>query len=244
VRTIRLVHSSDLHLGIDWQSEADPLLALRQVLAAAQALKPDAILLAGDVFDHNRQSQAVIDEAADLLQRFGVPVVILPGNHDPLTDDSVYRRGRLADLDNVLVIGLLSDGWVRVPGLALSVWGRAHRDYNDMAPLRDPPARGAGIHVALAHGHYLPQRLPTSERFRPSWLIHDDEIAATAADYLALGHWNRPTRVGGPAVPAYYSGSPDLAESVNLVVLSPRRPADVQRVPLTPLPVSHARSHA
>ena len=60
---------------------------------------------------------------------------------------------------------------------------------------------------------------------RASWLIGDDEIASAAADYLALGHWNRAIRVGGEAVRAYYSGSPDYAKSVNVVRL--RRGGDV-----------------
>ena len=39
------------------------------------------------------------------------------------------------------------------------------------------------------------------------------------SDYVALGHWNRAVRVGNGAVPAYYSGSPDLARTVNVVRL-------------------------
>jgi DNA repair exonuclease SbcCD nuclease subunit len=49
----------------------------------------------------------------------------------------------------------------------------------------------------------------------------DEEIATTEADYLALGHWDRPMRVGDGAVPAYYSGSPELVQTVNLVRLMP-----------------------
>jgi DNA repair exonuclease SbcCD nuclease subunit len=55
---------------------------------------------------------------------------------------------------------------------------------------------------------------------RPSWVFSDEEIAATGADYLALGHWDRPMRVGDGVVPAYYSGSPDLAQTVNMVRLT------------------------
>jgi hypothetical protein len=55
---------------------------------------------------------------------------------------------------------------------------------------------------------------------RPSWVFGDEEIAATAADYLALGHWDRPMQVGSGVVPAYYSGSPELAGTVNLVRLN------------------------
>jgi len=55
---------------------------------------------------------------------------------------------------------------------------------------------------------------------RPSWVFGDEEIAATGADYLALGHWDRAMRVGDGVVSAYYSGSPDLAQTVNMVRLT------------------------
>jgi hypothetical protein len=51
-------------------------------------------------------------------------------------------------------------------------------------------------------------------------VFSDDEIAATRADYLALGHWDRPVRVGNGVVPAFYSGSPELAGTGNLVRLT------------------------
>ncbi len=49
------------------------------------------------------------------------------------------------------------------------------------------------------------------------WLIRGEEIAATGADYVALGHWPQAERVTGSTAPAYYSGSPDLAGTVNVV---------------------------
>src|SRR5438093_1006968 len=80
------------------------------------------------------------ERAARLLADAPRPVVILPGNHDPLTPDSVYRRGGLAEPVNVTVLGLPDDAVV-FPALDLEIWGHAHRDYNDMAPLRDPRPR-------------------------------------------------------------------------------------------------------
>ena len=49
------------------------------------------------------------------------------------------------------------------------------------------------------------------------------------SDYLALGHWDRPMRVGNGVVPAYYSGSPELAGTVNLVRLTAGGEAVVTR---------------
>ena len=63
-------------------------------------------------------------------------------------------------------------------------------------------------------------------------MIGDDEITASGADYLALGHWNRAIKVGTGLVPAYYSGSPDYAQTVNVVRLRAHGAVDVERHPL------------
>jgi hypothetical protein len=47
-----------------------------------------------------------------------------------------------------------------------------------------------------------------------------------------LGHWNRAIKVGGGGVEAHYSGSPDFAQSVNLVRLKPSGEVAVTRAPL------------
>jgi hypothetical protein len=101
----------------------------------------------------------------------------------------------------------------------LEIWGNAHRDYMDMVPLRDPPPRAARWHVGIGHGHYEPPET-WANPLRPSWLISDAMIAATAVDYLALGHWDRAAQVGCGAVPAYYSGAPHHVDTVNLVRLT------------------------
>jgi len=80
----------------------------------------------------------------------------------------------------------------------------------------------------MAHGHYEPPET-WHNPLRPSWLISDAMIAATEADYVALGHWDRAAQVGDGSVPAYYSGSPDYVETVNLVRLSGERGVVVSR---------------
>src|SRR5690606_715273 len=135
---------SDLHLSAETAgltAGVDELEALRQVLATAQHARADVVLLAGDIFDHNRQPLALLDRAARLLAEAGRPVVILPGNHDPLTPESVYRRGGLADPANVHVLGLSGGDAVVFEPLGLEIWGRPHCDYGDMSPLREPRPR-------------------------------------------------------------------------------------------------------
>jgi DNA repair exonuclease SbcCD nuclease subunit len=199
------------------------------VLDAAKAHDAQFVLLVGDVFDNNRQPPHILKRSTELLADAGRTVVILPGNHDPVTPDSVYLRGDMAKLPNVHIIGVTHELAVHFPEFDLEFWGHAHVDYSDMAPLREPRPRSSRWHIVLAHGHYEEDgAIP----LRPSWLISDAQIDATAADYIALGHWNRAARVGTGKVPAYYSGSPDLAKTVNLVRLTHNGPVEVTREPI------------
>jgi hypothetical protein len=88
-----------------------------------------------------------------------------------------------------------------------------------MNPFETFRARATRWHIAVAHGHYTPAPDRTLVP-RPAWLIGDADIAQTGADYVALGHWNRAAKVGSGIVPAYYSGSPDYAKTVNVVRLT------------------------
>lgn len=234
-REVVLVHSSDLHLGADYSLDqsrsADTLSVLREVLAAAKAAGADLLILAGDTFEHNRQPSELIDRAARTMGEFGAPIVILPGNHDPLTPDSVYRRAGLAAASNVCVLGLTVGEAAVFPGLGLEVWGRAHLDYSDMSPLLKPRSRSTRWQLAAAHGHYV-EGPEMPGRLIGSWLIRREELIATGADYVALGHWNRAARVGDEQVNAYYSGSPDYARTVNVVRLRRDGAVEVTRAPL------------
>jgi DNA repair exonuclease SbcCD nuclease subunit len=219
---LTLVHSSDIHVDEGRVAAVcgnDGTGGLRAVLETARALRADVVLFAGDTFESNQLGAALIDRAGRLLAAAGMPVVILPGNHDPALPDSVYLRGRLAQIPNLAILGVTHDEAVHFPAHDLEIWGHAHRDYFDMPPLRGPRLRSTRWQVAIGHGHYEPPATRANP-LRPSWVFGDEEIAATAADYLALGHWDRPMRVGDGAVPAYYSGSPELARTVNLVRLA------------------------
>ena len=103
----------------------------------------------------------------------------------------------------VVLLGVTHDEAVVFSGLDLEIWGRPHRDYGDMIPFERLRPRSTRWQVAVGHGHYVPVPDRTI-RLRPSWLIGDDELAATGSDYIALGHWNRAVKVGNVA--AYYSG--------------------------------------
>ena len=164
----------------------------------------------------SRLPPVLLDRAAALSSAAALPVVLLPGNHDPAVADGVYHHLAWAWLDNLHVLGVTHEEAVLFADIDLEVWGRAHRDYGDMMPFERLRPRSTRWQIAVAHGHYVPVPDRTS-RLRPSWLIGDDDLTAAGADYIALGHWNRAAKVG--TVAAYYSGSPEYAGTINVVRL-------------------------
>jgi DNA repair exonuclease SbcCD nuclease subunit len=233
-KDVIVVHSSDLHVDHDYTARlhgGDGTAGLACVLNAARAINADVVLLAGDTFESHRLPQHVLDRTAAVIAAAGLPVVLLPGNHDPAIPEAVFRRGMLAAVDNLMVLGVSHPEAVELPHLELEIWGRAHLDYGDMVPLEMVRPRRTRWQVAAAHGHYDPS-VDRSVAPRPSWLINDEEITATGADYVALGHWNRAVKVGSGPVAAYYSGSPEYAGTVNVVRLTGAGQVLVERMKL------------
>jgi DNA repair exonuclease SbcCD nuclease subunit len=229
---VLLVHSSDLHVS-DEQLPGfySGLLGLRTVLAAARRLRADAVLLAGDTFDNARISDRILGEAAAVLAAAPMPVVLLPGNHDSIMPECLYRRAGIVGLPRVHILGITHPDTVLIEEPELEILGIAHREMADMHPFGPPRARRARWQVVMAHGHYVPPSEWEAQSHR-SWKFSDAAINEIGADYIALGHWDRATRVGDGSVPAYYSGSPDLAETVNVVTLACDVATRVERVRL------------
>ncbi|MCY4417827.1 MAG: metallophosphoesterase [Chloroflexi bacterium] len=231
LKRIRLVHTSDTHLGDDWDPEAAQR-ALSRVIDGVLELNADAMMICGDVFDNARISDAVLDFFVAEMARATVPAVILPGNHDLYDHSSLYLRSPFADApDNLHIIRGTTGETLSLPELTLDIWGRAMDNHTpSFRPLAGiPTERNGHWLVAMAHGHFhFPD--DTEERSSP---IRPHEIAESACDYIALGHWERFEDVSQAGVTAFYSGSPMGAAgsrrevAVNVVDLDSRGEARV-----------------
>ena len=205
-KKVRLVHTSDLHIG---DNSGHPLAdcALRAVVEATPRLKGDVLLLAGDIFDNARVSDDVVEEFVQEIGRLGAcAAVILPGNHDLYHDGSVYLRPPFRNKpDNLHIITQADGETITFPELTLKVWGRAMPSHTpDFHPLEGMPPNGDGSWlVALAHGHFHFD----DDLDRRSSPIYPSEVANAPCDYLALGHWDRHADVSQGGVTAVYSGT-------------------------------------
>jgi len=85
---MRFIHTGDWHLGkslIDWSLADDQRFTLDALLRLAEDLRPDAIVVAGDVFDRAVPPTAAVERLNDVLGelalRLEIPVVMIAGTY-------------------------------------------------------------------------------------------------------------------------------------------------------------------
>jgi len=213
-RRRRILHTSDLHLDGVGDEACDSLVA---VVDLAISQRVDMVIIAGDLFDHNRIEGTLVDFVVEQLRRLPVPVVILPGNHDCLIPGSVYEKSGFQDDNNIHLFKSPQGEVLELPELGVSLWGKCIDTYDiDVLPLEGmpQPEQDGHWHVAVGHGYYVDGETPVF----PSYHIYPEEVINSGWDYIALGHLPMFRGVCYEPV-TYYCGSPVMSDSIALVEL-------------------------
>jgi len=221
---MRFLHTADWQLGMTRHflaGDAQPRYsaARRDAVAGLGALAAEVgaefVVVAGDVFEHNQLAPQVIGQSLEAMRAIGIPVYLLPGNHDPLDASSVYTSALFTAEcpDNVVVLARAGVHQVR-PGLEIvaAPW-RSKAPTTDLVAevlegLRGLPG-GPVTRVLVAHGGV---DVLDPDRDKPSLIrlaALDDALAGGAVHYVALGDKHSLTQVGGSGR-VWYSGSPEV----------------------------------
>jgi len=219
---LTILHTADLHLGhTSCQLDADTarklararLSAVDTILGLAQQYDVRAIVCAGDIFDNAQPDQdwwRGLAAAFTRMTGWNCPVILLPGNHDPLTRESVYQRGhafRRALPSWVHVVD--RDDFELELGPDAVVYAKPCRS---TAGADDPalglPGRAAAderIRIGVVHGSTFD--LPDCQTNFP---IARDATAQRGLDYLAIGDSHGFRVIPENAIaPIVYPGSPE-----------------------------------
>lgn len=209
----RFVHSSDLHIGKRFGTMPEELrgrlrdarhTVLDRLAAQARAGGAGTILLAGDCFDTETPSPAMLRQAlAAMAGHAPLRWVVLPGNHDSLLADELWAAARAALPANVVLAMQpepmeLAAGVVVLP--APCTTRRPGRDLTDWMDRAATP-EGA-LRIGLAHGAIQ----SFSEDGVGLDIIAPDRAARSGLDYLALGDWHGQMQINSRS---WYSGAPE-----------------------------------
>jgi DNA repair protein SbcD/Mre11 len=220
---MRLVHLSDLHLGFRQyqrltptgvnQREADVAQSFRRAVERTIELRPELVVIAGDVFHTVRPSNPAILDAFRQFTRLraalsGAEIVMVAGNHDaPKTSET----GCILRLFRELGIHVVDSAAERLtfPERGLSVL--AVPDAPGVERPKFDPDPAARYNVLLVHGEVaglLPKEATPLDRAAVE--ITREELGAARWDYVALGHYHVYREVEPNA---YYSGSVDYTSA-------------------------------
>ena len=213
---MRVVHLSDIHLGFRQyqrltpsginQREADVARTFQRAVDQIIALRPDLVLVAGDVFHTSRPSNAAILHAFRqfLRLRSELPrahVVMVAGDHDtPRTTES----GSIMGLFEQIGVHVAASEPRRIALADLQTSVLAVPDGPVPALSAD---RSARHNILVIHAHVrevVPQYY--AELDRASASVSRADLAVGDWDYVALGHYHIHVPV---ATNAFYCGSLD-----------------------------------
>jgi DNA repair protein SbcD/Mre11 len=216
---VKLAHLADPHLGIRQyhrqtpsginQREADVAHAFRVAVDGIIAARPDAVVVAGDLFHSVRPTNAAIVFAFRQFQRLrealpSAPVVLIAGNHD--TPRST-ETGSILRLFEELGVDVASDEPRRFvyPALDLSVLAVPHQALVGGVRPSLRPEGAARRRILVLHGEI--EGVFPFDRSGAEYggaVLGFDELAAAEWSYVALGHYHVQHRVA-PRV--WYAGA-------------------------------------
>ena len=263
---MRLAHISDLHLGKRLHEISfleDQAYILEEICEVLRDEKPDAVLIAGDIYDKSAPSAEAVrlfDDFLSGLASDGQSVFVISGNHDSAA--RVAYGGRIMERSGVHLSAPAYEGGVRpvtltdghgpvdiyllpfikpvhvslaFPDEKIESYTDALRVAVEKMPI-DPRRRS----VLVAHQFVTGAVRSDSEEVSVGGLDNVDAAVFAPFSYVALGHIHRPQNIGSPRV--RYSGTPlkySFSEagdekSVTMAELDGKGEVSLRTIPLTP----------
>ena len=205
---MKIAHLADLHLGYRAYHrvnarggnvrESDVSDAFRQAVNRITEVRPDLVLVAGDVFHTVRPSNTSI---ADAFRQFSlmadrlpdVPIVMIAGNHDsPRSADTGNILNLFREIDGVRVV-CDECRTIRLPEIDTSILCLPHVSLSTGEEVVMEPDEGSKHNVLMLHGTIEGETADQKLRYISEYggaVIPEGKIDASQWDYVALGHYH------------------------------------------------------
>ncbi len=262
----KLIHLSDLHLGkrlLEFSLLEDQRFILEKILDIIDQERPDAVILAGDIYDKSVPSAEAVSLFDDFLFRLAqrkLQVFMISGNHD--SPERVAFGARLFNRSGIHISpvyqGAVSPVTLRDENGEVNFYllpfikpmhVRAAFPDAEIASYTDAVRTAVGgmnvdpvqRNVLVAHQFVTGAERSESEEVPVGGLDNVDAEVFACFDYVALGHLHGPQNVGTEKIrycgtPLKYSFSEaGHMKSVTVAELGEKGALTVRTVPLVPL---------
>ncbi len=262
---MKFIHLSDLHIGKrvnEFSMLEDQKYILTKIINIIDDEKPEAVIIAGDVYDKSVPSGEAVQLFDDFLCRLAkreLQVFVISGNHD--SAERIAFGGRLMDMSGIHMSPVwngtvepisLEDEFGKVNFYMLPFIKPSHvrsfyedesiESYTDAVSVAtskmdiDESLRN----VIITHQFVTGATRSESEEISVGGADNVDVRAFEKFDYVALGHIHGPQKIGSEKVrycgtPLKYSFSEvHHKKSVTVVNLGKKGETEIRTVPLVP----------
>lgn len=234
---MKFFHLSDLHIGKHlhhYNLKEDQEHILQEVIEYAKEIKPDAIVIAGDVYDKSvpsAEAVTIFDGFLTELSKLEMPILLIAGNHDSaerldyasqiLGQQRIYIAGRPPETsEEYLKKVTLQDEFGEVdfyllpflkPGYVRNVFENAPVSYSEAVQkvLEREQIDWKRRNILISHQFYVGNgEVPEtcdSENISVGGIDQVDISAVKQFDYVALGHLHGAQKAAFPHI--RYSGT-------------------------------------
>jgi len=263
---LKLIHLSDLHLGKklnEFSLLEDQRYILGQILGMIRSEAPDAVILAGDIYDKAvppAEAVSLFDDFLSRLSETGVSIFMISGNHDSAERLSFARQ--LLSRSELYVSPVyngqpsridLQDEYGTVHFFLLPFIKPAHvrhvhpdetiESYTDAVRIAvgEMNADPAERNVLVTHQFVTGSVRCESEEINVGGADNVDATVFDAFDYVALGHLHNPQQVTRPTIrycgtPLKYSFSEaSVTKSVTVIEMAEKGQIAIRTLDLAPL---------
>ena len=265
-KDMKLIHLSDLHLGKrlnEFSLIEDQKYILTKIINVIDDEKPDAILIAGDIYDKSVPSAEAVELFDDFVVRLAkrsLQVFVISGNHD--SAERLAFGNRLMDRSGIhfspvyngeIMPLTLSDEYGEVKIYMLPFIKPAHvrrfypeeriETYTDAIRIviENMQVSGGSRKILITHQFVTGASRTESEEISVGGSDNVDASVFDKFDYVALGHIHRPQNIGSEKIrycgtPLKYSFSEaNDRKSVSIVEIGANGAVSIRETPLVPL---------
>lgn len=225
----RFIHTADWQTGKPFEyiddenkrarARQERVNMIARVGEAARAHEAEFILVAGDLFDSNTAGKAEVSGTCAAIGALGLPVYVIPGNHDHGGPGSVWEQAffqseRAALAPNLHVLLAATPVELESAVLFPCPLLRRHEAADTTAWLRtlDYTPWAQKPRVVIAHGSVqtfgAALNSESDDENDPGSANHLDldRLPSAELDYVALGDWHGAKQISPTA---WYSGTPE-----------------------------------
>lgn len=262
---MKLIHLSDLHLGKrvnEFSMIDDQRYILTEILNIIDEEKPDAVIIAGDIYDRSVPSTDAVELFDDFivsLSERNLKTFIISGNHD--SAERIAFGSRIMDISgihlspvyngNIKPIALNDDhGVVNIYMLPFIKPSHVRRYFEDAAIESYTDAVRTAIsqmnidrnvrNILVTHQFVTGAKTSDSEEISVGGSDNVDASVFEPFDYVALGHIHAPQKISRDTIrycgtPLKYSFSEEKhVKSATIVDMKEKGLVELHTVPLIP----------